>query len=148
MNIELAAAPVKAKARRSLLRCTPTITCRQQSRPPIFMTKSTTPPKRESHTIIRNRTKRNQNQRLQKHSNGECVQCKTRRARLAPKRSHNTLILVVRGRRRSLLSSSANEQPRQTAPALLSRSFQTRRDPIRAQHAAFTRQLFECDGGE
>jgi len=49
-----------------------------------------------SNTIVSNRAERNQDQCLHQDSDGERIQCKTRRARLATERPYDALILVIR----------------------------------------------------
>ena len=51
---------------------------------------------KRSNTIVGNRAERDQDQCLHQDSDGERIQCKARRARLATKRPYNALILVIR----------------------------------------------------
>jgi len=49
-----------------------------------------------SNTIVGDRTECDQDQCLHQDSDGERIQCKAGRARLATKRPYNALILVIR----------------------------------------------------
>jgi hypothetical protein len=51
---------------------------------------------KRSNTVVGNRAERYQDQCLHQDSDGECIECKAGRARLATERPYDALILVVR----------------------------------------------------